>query len=109
MTKSISIYITAASLEEANKIGLALVEEALAACVNVIPGVKSIYRWQGKIEKAEEVALIVKTHEDLFERLEKRVKELHSYSCPCIVAWPIVVGHRPYLDWLTNETMPKKS
>ena len=104
MSPSLSIYITTPSREMAEKIARALVEERLAACVNIIPGVRSIYRWKGNVEAASEVVLIAKTRADLFARLEKRVKELHSYEVPCIVAWPIAAGHQPYLDWLEKET-----
>jgi periplasmic divalent cation tolerance protein len=104
MSSPISIYITSPSREMAEKIARALVEEKLAACVNIIPGVRSIYRWKGHVEASSEVVLIAKSRADLFERLEKRVKELHSYTVPCIVAWPIEKGHKPYLDWLAEET-----
>jgi periplasmic divalent cation tolerance protein len=104
MSPSLSVYITVPSREMAEKIARTLVEEKLAACVNIIPAVRSIYRWKGRVEASNEVVLIAKSRGDLFEQLEKRVKELHSYTVPCIVAWPIVAGHQPYLDWLQNET-----
>jgi len=99
-----SVYVTAPSLDVAHKIGLALVEERLAACVNIISGMHSIYRWQGRVETASEVVLIAKSRASLFEEIEKRITELHPYDCPCIVAWPIAAGHQPYLDWLWQET-----
>ncbi len=102
----ISVYIMAADKPEAVKIAQALVSDRLAACVNILPGVRSIYRWKSKIETAEEIALIAKTRSDLFDKLEQRVKELHSYSCPCVVAWPIESGSRAYLDWIRAETAP---
>jgi periplasmic divalent cation tolerance protein len=108
MTDFVSVYVTAGSRDEAEKIARALVEEKLAACVNILPGVKSTYRWQGKIETTDEIVLIAKSRAALFPKLEKRVKELHSYECPCIVAWPVEAGHRPYLDWLTEETKDTK-
>lgn len=104
MISFISLYITAPSREVAEKIARALVEERLASCANIIPGVRSIFRWKGKVEAASEVCLIAKSRAELFEALEKRVKELHPYDCPCIVAWPIEKGHQPYLDWITEET-----
>jgi periplasmic divalent cation tolerance protein len=104
MANYLSIYITASSRDEAENIGHHLVKEKLAACVNILPGMQSIYRWEGRIETADETVLIAKTRSELFERLEKRTKELHSYECPCIVAWPITAGHRPYLDWIEKET-----
>jgi periplasmic divalent cation tolerance protein len=98
-----SIYITAKDEIEARKIGLALVSERLAACVNYFP-VKSIYRWQGSIEEASEMALIAKTSSQRVEPLIERVKQLHSYQTPCIVSWPIDEGNLPYLDWIKEST-----
>jgi periplasmic divalent cation tolerance protein len=104
MTGFISVYITVASMNEAKTIAEALVEEKLAACVNIFPGAQSIYRWKGRIEETEETILIAKSRAALFPRLEEKVKSLSSYTCPCITAWPIAAGHRPYLDWLAEET-----
>lgn len=104
MSQFLSLYITVPSCEVAAKIGRTLIEERLAACVNIISGMHSIYRWQDKIEAATEVVLIAKTRAALFEEIEKRITELHPYDCPCLVAWPIEAGHQPYLDWLANET-----
>jgi periplasmic divalent cation tolerance protein len=101
----VSVYIIAADAAEALKLADALVGERLAACVNVLGGVRSVYRWQGRIERAEEIALIAKTREDLFDRLAARVRELHSYDTPAIVAWPIVAGDPTYLDWIAQETV----
>jgi periplasmic divalent cation tolerance protein len=100
----ISVYIVAADAAEALKIADALVAERLAACVNVLGGVRSVYRWRGRIERAEEIALIAKTRADLFDRLAARVRELHSYDTPAIVAWPITSGDAAYLDWIARET-----
>jgi periplasmic divalent cation tolerance protein len=107
MSEFISVYITVPTQEMADKIARTLVEEQLAACVSITPGVRSIYRWQGKVETSDEIALVAKTRASLFALLEKRVKELHSYECPCIVAWPIKQGHRPYLEWIEAETETK--
>jgi periplasmic divalent cation tolerance protein len=104
MPELISIYLTAPSRDLAERIARTLVEEKLAACVNIIPGMRAIYRWKGKVEAANEVVLFAKTRAALFDRLEKRVKELHSYEVPCIVALPIEAGHQPYLDWIEHET-----
>ena len=104
MSEFISLYITAPSREVAEKISRAIVEEKLAACVNIVSGARSIYRWKGKVEAATEVIMIGKSRAALFGRLEKRVKELHHYDCPCIVAWPIEHGHPLFLDWLADET-----
>jgi len=97
-------YITTGSEEEAVIIARVLVEERLAACVNVLPGVRSIYRWEGAVHDDPECLMIVKTTAANFERLRERVVELHTYSCPEIIAAPIVQGHRPYLDWLDEST-----
>jgi periplasmic divalent cation tolerance protein len=97
-------YITAASPEEATRIGRTLVEERLAACVNILPGMTSIYRWQGAVETAAETVLIAKTRAGLFERLAARVKELHSYDVPCVVELRVGRGNPDYLGWLAAET-----
>ena len=97
-------YMTAASVEEAKTIGRALVEERLAACVNVIPGMVSVYRWEGALEEAEEAVLIAKTRVALFEALTERVGELHDYDNPCVVRLDIAAGRRLFLDWIAGET-----
>ncbi|MFA5041353.1 MAG: divalent-cation tolerance protein CutA [Bdellovibrionales bacterium] len=103
MTEFLSVYMTAASREEAEKIALALVEEKLVACANIFPGVLSVYRWEGKVERANECAIIAKTTTNKFDALSQRVKELHSYECPCVVALPIVAGSDEYLEWIRKE------
>jgi periplasmic divalent cation tolerance protein len=104
MSEYLSLYITAPLFDGADAIGRTLVEERLAACVNIIPRMHSIYRWQDKIETAGEVVLIAKSRTALFGEIEKRLRELHPYECPCLVAWPIEAGHQPYLDWIAKET-----
>jgi len=104
MTEYIIVFITAPNEEESARIGHALVGERLAACVNIIRPVRSIYRWQGRIEDEQEVLMIIKTKKALFERLQDRVKKLHSYSVPEIIALPLVQGDAKYLDWLGQET-----
>jgi uncharacterized protein involved in tolerance to divalent cations len=79
------------------------VEERLAACVNRVGPVRSVYRWQGQIEQNDEELLIIKTKRALFERLKTRVQELHSYSVPEIIALPILEGSEPYLKWLKEQ------
>ncbi len=98
------IYITAGSVEEAKRIGRALVEERLAACANVLGAVTSFYWWQGALQEDGEAALIAKTRTDLVDRLVERVKALHSYDCPCVVAVPIEAGNPAFLDWIEAET-----
>jgi periplasmic divalent cation tolerance protein len=98
------VYMTAASKEEARAIGTALVEERLAACANVIGGMISIYRWEGKVQHDDEAVLIAKTREELVPALTEKVKALHSYACPCVVALPIAGGNGEFLDWIAAET-----
>lgn len=104
MTQAISVYIVTADMAEAERIAEALVAERLAACVNILGGIRSVYRWQGAVERADEVAMIAKTTEIMFDGLAARVRALHSYDTPAIVAWPIVAGDAAYLDWIEAET-----
>lgn len=106
MDELIWVYMTAASPEEAERIGTALVEARLAACVNILPGMRSIYRWQGKVERASETVLVAKTRAMLLPDLTERVQALHSYDCPCVIALPIEGGSAAYLDWLRAESGP---
>jgi len=93
--------VTCANAREAGRLARTLVEERLAACVNIHGApVKSVYRWKGKLEQTREILLIVKTSKRLFPRLEARIRELHSAEVPEIIALPIAAGSRPYLDWL---------
>jgi len=101
-----SVYITAKDEAEAREIGRVLVEEKLAACVNIHP-IKSIYRWQGAIEEADEVAMDAKTRAELVDKLIERVKELHSYEVPCIVSLLIEKGNPDYLKWISESTSNK--
>lgn len=97
------VYITAGSREEASAIGRVLVEERLAACVNIISPMQSIYRWQGRIQEDSEVVMIAKTTVQRMGRLVSKVREHHSYECPCIVAWEVAEGHAPFLEWVAKE------
>ena len=97
-------FITASNEEEAAKIAKELVEARLAGCVNIVKDIRSIYSWQGKIEDDKEVLMIVKTQKAIFDHLMKKVKELHSYSVPEIIALPIVEGSEDYLKWLKEAT-----
>lgn len=98
------VFITAASLEEARKIAGALVSQRIAACVNIVPKVNSIFRWKGKLEDAEESLLLVKTRAKLFPKVMNAVRAIHSYEVPEIIALPIVEGNPDYLKWLGEET-----
>ena len=104
MQEFIVVYVTAGSPAEGDRLARALVDERLAACVNRIGPVQSVYRWEGKLEQSEEQLLIIKTQRRLFAALEKRVRELHSYSVPEIVALPIIEGSQDYLRWLGDQT-----
>ncbi len=104
MTGITLLYVTASSSEEAETLGHILVEERLAACANIIPGMRSIYWWEGRIETAAETVLILKTRDDLVAAATERVKVLHSYTCPCVLALPVVAGNPAYVKWLLDET-----
>jgi periplasmic divalent cation tolerance protein len=104
MSAIVSVYATFADAEEAGRIGRTLVEEQLAACVNILGTCRSIYRWQGKIEEAEEVAAIFKTREDQADLLIRRLSELHSYEVPAAVAWPIAASLDSYRSWVLENT-----
>jgi periplasmic divalent cation tolerance protein len=104
MSESLVVFVTSGSEEEALKIAHALVEERLAACVNLVSPIRSIYRWEGKVCDEKEWLLVMKTHMGRFDALEKRVKALHSYSVPEIIALPIVTGSPSYLNWLKEMT-----
>ena len=97
------VYMTTGSKAEARKIGKALVEGRLAACVNILDNMQSIYRWEEKIQQDTEVVIIAKTTDDLVSALIDQVKLLHSYDCPCIVSLPISDGYPPFLDWVQAE------
>lgn len=98
------IYITTASAEEAEAIGRAVVEQRLAACANIIDGVRSIYLWQGKLESDSEAILILKTRRDLVGEVIDTVKAKHSYDCPDILEWPIRDGNEDIFSWIAAET-----
>lgn len=98
------VYMTASSLDEARAIGRALVEQRLVACVNIVPGMTSIYRWQGAIEEGSEVVVIGKTRRALVEKVAAAVRAVHSYTVPCVVALPIEAGNGGFLAWIDQET-----
>lgn len=98
------VYVTMPSLDAARDMAAAVVEDHLAACANILPAMQSIYRWQGKIEQAEESVLIFKTTSAHVTALESRILSLHPYDVPCIVALPVAAGHAPYLQWIAVET-----
>ena len=98
------VYVTASSKDEALKIARAVVEERLAACANVFQPITSIYWWDGKLQEEGETSFILKTRADLVDALTQRVKALHSYTCPCVVALPVAAGNPDFLAWIDNET-----
>ncbi len=98
------VYATFADTKQAQDISKIIVGERLAACANIFPPISSIYWWNDDIQSEEEVAVIFKTKEELYERLQARIKELHSYECPCIVAWKVEKGSDEFLNWLGEQT-----
>lgn len=100
------VLVTAPDLDTAARLGRALVEERLAACVNLVPGLRSIYRWEGALHDDAEVLLLVKTRTDRLEGLSARVKELHPYALPEVLALPASGGSPAYLEWLRTESAP---
>ena len=98
------VYMTAGSLEEAKKIGRELIEENLAACVNFLENMTSIYKWEDKLEEGQEVVMIVKTRKTLMPKLIEVVKSHHGYDCPCILELPIQGGNPDFLKWILGET-----
>jgi len=101
----IVVLVTCGSEEEALKIANVLIEEHLAACVNLVSPIRSIYRWEGKTWDEKECLLIIKTQKRKFEELEKKVKSLHSYSVPEIICLPIIDGSPSYLQWIKENTI----
>lgn len=100
------ILITVPNAEVGERLARALVEERLAACVNRIPGLISVYRWQGKIERDPEELLVVKTRQELVSAVSERVKTLHPYQVPEIISLPVKDGSAAYLEWVAAETRP---
>lgn len=99
----VSVYAIFANAEEAERIGRSMVEDRLAACINILGPVRSIYRWQGAIETADEVSAILKTTRSQADALIGRIAALHSYDVPCIVAWPIDKVLPAYGDWIEDN------
>jgi periplasmic divalent cation tolerance protein len=107
MTGIVSVYATFGDVAEAERIGRALIEERLAACVNILGACRSIYRWQGAIEEAEEVAALFKTSAEAAPRLIERLGQLHSYDVPAAVAWPIAETSQAYREWVLGSVQVK--
>jgi periplasmic divalent cation tolerance protein len=103
------VYMTAGDKDEARRIGQALIEMRLAACVNIIDNMNSMYFWEGKIQEDREVILIAKTTEALVGKLIETVKSVHSYDCPCILSLPVSGGNEAFLEWIANEVNARPS
>lgn len=101
---TILVYMTAGSFQEAENIGKALVQAKLAACINILDRMHSLFWWQDTVQKEQETVLLAKTRSDLLEPLTATVRDLHSYDCPCVVALPIVGGNPEFIDWIQAET-----
>ena len=103
VSDAIIVFMTASNGEEAARLADMLVGAHLAACVQILPEMESVYRWQGKIERAGEILLLAKTTKSKFEELEREVRALHSYDTPEIIAVPVVAGSARYLEWLSQK------
>ena len=104
MTECATLYVTVPTVETAHAIAAQLLEDRLVACANILPGMVSHYRWEGRITQDTEAAMFLKTRKALIERATARIIELHPYDCPCITAWPIEGGNPEYLAWIAAET-----
>jgi len=102
-----SVYMTFDDQAEAEFIARALVSEELVVCANVLGGARSFYRWEGAVQADDEIVVLAKTRQALVDKVTARVKELHSYDCPCVVALPIEGGNSEYLEWIAQETNEK--
>ena len=105
MPDYIIVLVTAPNEDEAAAIAKSIVGEKLAACANIIKNVRSIYRWEGEVQDDPEVLMVIKTRKELFDKLEARVRELHSYDVPEVISLDIRDGSEPYLNWLGECTM----
>ncbi|HEY6291570.1 MAG TPA: divalent-cation tolerance protein CutA [Terriglobia bacterium] len=106
MTDKVVVLVTTGSLKEARKVARGLVEARLAACVNVLPPVESVYHWQGKIQNGSERLLVIKTSREVFPEVLSNIRKLHSYATPEIICLPIIDGSRDYLDWIAQSLKP---
>lgn len=101
------VYVTAPNLAEAESLARLAVTRRLAACANILPGMRSLFWWQGALEQADEVVLLLKTTEALAGELAQAITQAHSYDCPCVVVLPIEGGNPAFLDWIAGETGPR--
>ncbi len=103
MSEAVVVLMTAGSPEEAQRLAQTLVADGLAACVNIVPGITSVYRWEGRVQRDQEWLLVAKSRRDRLVDLVRRVQTLHSYQVPEVIALPIVSGSQAYLHWLDQE------
>ena len=104
MSEVLLVLTNAPDRDTAERIAVSLVTDRVAACVNILPGCTSVYRWQGKLERADEVPLLIKTTRETYARMETELRKLHPYELPEIVAMPVTAGLPAYLDWVHQET-----
>ena len=104
MNSEFVVFVTTPNREEASRIAEILVSERLAACVNIVTTIESIYQWEGKVVKENEVLMIIKTTDESYSRLESRIKQLHSYTIPEVIALRIEAGSDAYLEWLRQSS-----
>lgn len=109
MDDALVVYVTVPDEHVGASIARAVVEERLAACVNMVPAIRSFYRWKGQIEEDGESLLFMKTTAEAFPRLRERIVALHPYDVPCVTAWPITAAHEPYTQWIREEVAPRES
>ncbi len=102
-SECVVVLCTVPNEEEASRLGHLLVEKRLAACVNIVPGLRSLYWWEGKVQDDAELLLVIKTRQERFETLRETLVEAHPYSVPEVIALPIEAGHAPYLDWVKDN------
>ncbi|WP_289020766.1 divalent-cation tolerance protein CutA [Desulfobacter postgatei] len=100
------VYMTAGNMDEASQIAKTLVQRRLAACVNIIDGMRSVYEWKGTLQEEREVVMIAKTRADCLPDLVEAVKGMHSYDCPCIVGLDVLDGNNAFLDWISAQVGP---
>ncbi len=105
--KHLFLYMTASDRDEAEAISEVIIRERLVACTNIVENMSALFWWNDAVQKEEEVVLVAKTTDQAFPLLESRVKELHSYECPCIIALPIERGNPDYLSWIDREVCPE--
>ncbi|KAF8718130.1 hypothetical protein HU200_003801 [Digitaria exilis] len=101
---SIVVYVTVPNREAGKKLSQSIISEKLAACVNIVPGIESVYWWEGKVQSDAEELLIIKTRESLLDALTEHVKANHEYDVPEVIALPITGGNTKYLEWIKNST-----